>query len=187
MTDTVTYQRPDTEQFYLPTKPYSFIDAINRRAAATGSVGYAMAAASADYNGHFLTVSWNSFRGYYVGEYHWGERVVVVRNTKIAEVLRVAKEWYKQSGRGARVSFHVKPEDAEVLRADPDVKPGDIKEEPLDWQDWRFPLLTNVLDDEKRYGIPVKIILDATSKEDYEARRRSMLEERSSVRFGKSS
>ena len=40
--------------FYILGKPLNIVDAINRRAAATGSIRYAMAAGDADYNGHPL-------------------------------------------------------------------------------------------------------------------------------------
>jgi|WetSurMetagenome_2_1015567.scaffolds.fasta_scaffold42577_4 hypothetical protein len=61
--------------FYMPTKPYTLIDAVNRRAAATGgSVRYAQASAGADYNGNDLSLTWNDYRGYYVVQYYFGRR-----------------------------------------------------------------------------------------------------------------
>ena len=61
--------------FHLPVRPYSPIDALNRRAAALGSPGYAQATAYADYNGHHVTLSYNSYRGYYIAQYFWAENI----------------------------------------------------------------------------------------------------------------
>lgn len=57
--------------YWLPTRPYNVIAAINRMAAATGSPRYAMAAHGADYNGHSVGVYWNHYRGYWLAEYTW--------------------------------------------------------------------------------------------------------------------
>ena len=68
-------------KFWIPTRPYSLIDAINRMAAATGSPRYAELATYADYNGHYVTVSFNEYRRYWVAEYTWAGRVVIGRGT----------------------------------------------------------------------------------------------------------
>lgn len=68
-------------KFELPTRPYSPIDALNRRAAATGSLGYAMRAAGASYNGHRVTVAFNSHRKYWTAEYYWAGRIVLERGS----------------------------------------------------------------------------------------------------------
>ncbi len=67
--------------FHLPVRPYSPIDALNRRAAALGSPRCAELTSHADYNGHHVTVSWNSYRNYYVAEYTWAGRVVLARGS----------------------------------------------------------------------------------------------------------
>lgn len=41
-----------SKEYHLPVIPFSPIDALNRRAAAVGSIGYAEAASHANYNGH---------------------------------------------------------------------------------------------------------------------------------------
>jgi hypothetical protein len=63
-------------RYWLPTRPYTLVDAINRAAAATGSVRYAMLAADADYSGHHVTVTYNDYRDYCICEHYWGGRVV---------------------------------------------------------------------------------------------------------------
>ena len=91
--------------FYLPTVPYSAIDLCNRRAAATGSVGYAMATANANYNGHRIGITFNTYRGYWIAEHHWGERVVWCRGS-LANCLSVARQYHNRGDKGAAVVAH---------------------------------------------------------------------------------
>ena len=91
--------------YWLPTIPLTVNDMINRRAAATGSVGYAMATAYSDYNGHHVGVG---FRPHAVGgarwvaEYQWGERVVLSRGS-LRSCLEAAKREYDRGARGTVV------------------------------------------------------------------------------------
>ncbi len=91
-----------TPVFHLPVRPYSPIDALNRRAAALGSPRYAQATAYAyaDYNGHHVSVSWNDYRGYYVAQYYWAERIVLARGS-FADCLRAALAEYARGALGA--------------------------------------------------------------------------------------
>ncbi len=101
-------------EFHLPVRPYSPIDALNRRAAAIGSPRYAMAASGADYNGHHVTLSWNSFRQYYVADNPWASRVVVARGT-FAECLRAVLSEYERGALGASASVRPREDDAEAI------------------------------------------------------------------------
>jgi hypothetical protein len=127
------------QEFHLPQKPYSVIDAINRHAAGQGSVGCAIAAADANYNGHAIIMGWNNYRRYYICEHHWGERVVHARGTA-EEVLRVAVDEYKQQGRGATLNVWLKPQDAH-LAAKYNLLPG----REASPQTWRTPLHAELL------------------------------------------
>lgn len=88
--------------YWLPTIPYSLIDAINRMAAATGSVSYAQKATYADYNGHSVTIAFNTYRKYWTCEYYWGERVVLQRGS-FEDCVRAGVEEYKRGAKGAQV------------------------------------------------------------------------------------
>lgn len=88
-------------KFYIPTKPYTIVDAINRRACAEGSMRYAQLTSNASYNGHALSLTWNDYRGYYVGQYYWGERVVFARSADFATALAATKREFERQGRGA--------------------------------------------------------------------------------------
>jgi hypothetical protein len=90
------------ETFWLPTIQYTLTDAINRAAAATGSPRYAAAAQGANYNGHSVTVSFNSYRKYWTAEYTWAGRVVLARGDLDACVQAAVNE-YKRGAKGSRV------------------------------------------------------------------------------------
>lgn len=92
-----------TVKFWLPTKPISLIGAINRRAASTGSIGYAMAASGADYNGHRVAmIPPNQFKSYWTGTYFWAGNRTVARGS-FEDAHRQAKEAYEAMGEGASV------------------------------------------------------------------------------------
>lgn len=95
---------PDKKEiaYSLPQRPFGVIDAINRQAAATGSVRYAMGAADADYNGHFVSVYFNGYRGYWLAEYTWAGRNVLCRGS-LASCLDAAKREYDRGALGSEV------------------------------------------------------------------------------------
>jgi len=92
-----------TISYRLPTRPYSVIDAINRMAAATGSPRYAMLASHADYNGHAVSVYFNTYRGYWLAEYTWSGRNVLAQGD-LGLCLRAAKQEYDRGALGASVT-----------------------------------------------------------------------------------
>jgi hypothetical protein len=106
-----------TTQYWLPTKPYTLIDAINRSALATGSVRFAELGANADYNGHRVEVSFNDYRRYWVAEYFWAGRCVISRGS-FADVVRAAAAFHATQGRGGDVIVTTRDEsEAETARA----------------------------------------------------------------------
>lgn len=130
-----TAQRP---VFYLPVRPYTPIDALNRRAAAVGSPRYAAGASTADYNGHAVRVWWNDFRRYYIAEYQWAGRNVLARGT-FEDCLRAALSEYDRGALGASVMVAPRPDDAEALaacEAHPRLVPGRVPENS-EWLTWR--------------------------------------------------
>jgi hypothetical protein len=90
-------------RYWLPTRPYTLVDAINRAAAATGSVRYAMLAADADYSGHHVTVTYNDYRDYCICEHYWGGRVVHARGS-MESALRAGRYEYDLGHRGTSVA-----------------------------------------------------------------------------------
>lgn len=160
----------DTDvKFHLPTKPYSVVDAINRVAAAQGSCNYAMRCSGADYNGHFVHLSWNSYRGYYIAEYFWGGREVITRNEDACAAVLAAVRHYQSQGLGGKLAVSVKAEDAEAVRALGVLIEG---EEPKDygpWYTWRHKLVGSAYSWEYKHGLgPATFaLLAARDEEDY--------------------
>ena len=127
--------------YVLPQIPLTQGDRENRRAAATGSVAFAQAAADADYNGHpvRLTHKPHAIGGpRWTAEYYWGERVVLGRGD-FARCLLAAKREYQRGARGCLVVAALTHKAAEpiqeqekALRAAGFVRvPGDAN--PLDF------------------------------------------------------
>lgn len=100
--------------YYIPTQPYSPIDALNRRAAAVGSPGYAMATAHANYNGHSVRVSWNSYRRYYIAEYTWSGRQVIARGS-FENVLTAALRFNRRDGLGTSLKVWPREDDDDAI------------------------------------------------------------------------
>jgi hypothetical protein len=172
-------------EFHIPQRPYSPIDAHNRAAAAKGSPRYAELASHADYNGHHVTLSWNSYRGYYVTEYFWAGRVVLARGS-FENCLRAVIEEHARGALGASATISVPATDAEALvavRAARGVVEGSIWKEDagamrsLDrgsWWTWRHQVGHESARDMANPGCPV-LIFDwaicqaAKDRESYEA------------------
>ena len=102
--------------FHLPIRPYSPLDAHNRRAAAVGSPERALGAAHADYNGHHVILSWNDYRKYYVAEYTWAGRVVIARGS-FDTCLAATLAEYNRGALGASAAIYPREDDLEALAA----------------------------------------------------------------------
>lgn len=125
----------DSIAFHLPIRPYSPIDALNRRAAALGSPRYAAAASHADYNGHHVTVQFNDYRQYYTCEYWYAGRNVLRRGTAI-QCVEAAVNYYERGALGASVTVFVKAEHAPYVQAAfPGLQAG--KEPQQTWYTWQ--------------------------------------------------
>lgn len=174
--------------FWLPTIPYSLIDAINRMAAATGSVRYAQLAADANYNGHFVRVYFNDYRGYWLAEYQWGERCVLSRSENLARCLEAGKAEYARGARGTTVVCHVDTEsDADLCRAAGFV-PYSKEIEAAHYATWKDPRFEKIHEarDYERYGMAPAVGILANSKtvEEYNAKIEAIFAERKAARAG---
>ena len=167
-------------KFYIPTKPYTVTDAINRRWVAQGSTRNAQLCSDADYNGHALSLTWNGYRGYWVGEYHWGERVVFTRGSKdFATALDATKREFARQGRGASCRIHIAQPTYEkdhqipyldaciaIARADADLREGEETEFP--WQDWKFKHYAAACRDMEIWCVPSdSLLIRAENEEAY--------------------
>lgn len=157
--------------FFAPEHPYTPIDALNRRAAAMGSPGYAMQAAHADYNGHRIGVGWNSYRGYYIAEYWWAGRVVLCRGS-FADCLRAALDEWRRGALGCSVAITPREDDAEALalcQATAEL----VTAETRDWWTWRHDIACRSARDYANPGMLVRVfdwdlLQAATDEADYD-------------------
>lgn len=127
-----------SQHFHAPVRPYGVIDAHNRMAAALGSPRYAKLTTHADYNGHHVRLTWNSFRSYYVAEYTWAGRVVLARGG-FAECLRAALREYDRGALGAAIEVALRDGDEEaqsLCEHNPNLLPGTLPRDP-EWLTWR--------------------------------------------------
>lgn len=157
--------------FWLPTKPYDLTDAINRAAAATGSPTYAAKASAADYNGHRISLCWNDYRSYYVGEFWWAGRMVVARGRDFSQVLERCKEEYNKQGKGACLHVHPQKEDLDIAINDSDLKPWSRDIETThnkSWMNWKYFEIGAAMWQQKHYGVPISYLIEAKTHKEYD-------------------
>lgn len=105
----------DPRAFWLPTRPYTLIDAINRVALATGSALYAQRGERADYNGHAVFADYRRHAvggARWVAEYTWAGRHVISRGAGRDGFVACVQAGKREHARGALgSSFRVRLED----------------------------------------------------------------------------
>lgn len=176
-----------SKRWWLPTRPYKVVDAINRMAAATGSPRYAMAAASANYNGHMVMVSWNDFRGYWVAGYTWAGWNVIARGY-LKYALEAALKEYERGALGSCVHATVRDAEEAEIAESLGYQPWSKKIEAEYNQTWMTELHNKVgeaMQYEKAGLAPlVGILANAKDLADYEAQKEAALAERRAKRAG---
>ena len=148
-------QTGSSSTWHAPVIPYSPIDALNRRAAAVGSPSYGKATADADYNGHYVTVGWNEYKGYYIAQYTWAGRRVLCRGT-FQSCLAPAISEYRREALGACVHVTARPEDPEALEEIakyPELVEGDT--DSMEWRTWQHDLAAQSVRDYANPGMLV--------------------------------
>jgi hypothetical protein len=105
-----------------------------------------MATGHADYNGHHVTLDWNDYRGYYIAQYYWAERIVIARGS-FEHCLTAVLEEYKRGALGSSASIYPRADDAEAIalchRAEVNgVVEGDIWKRDADGRSIQEPFYT---------------------------------------------
>lgn len=172
--------------FWLPTRPYSAVDAVNRAALATGSHRIASIGAHADYNGHQYRV-YQTIRdqraGTYTVNYTWGGLNYVARGVPLAEAVGIAVEHASQ-GRGGSVIVEASGPEAEVICRSAGLVPYEGPKTEFDhtaaampWQCggiWHGHTSVGhafvAVRMEREQGISTHLFLEATSYEDWQAK-----------------
>jgi len=167
--------------YWLPTRPYNLVDAVNRAAAATGSVRYAQLSADASYNGHHVTVVYNDYRDYCICEHFWGGRVVHARGT-MESALRAGRAEYDLGHRGTSVTTgDLTPDEAQValsLGYVPRSLEAEEAWQALWWTDLH-ECVGEAMGDARYYGCDTAhLLLQASSKIDYHEKKARMQADR---------
>ena len=169
----VRTQAATAGRYWLPTRPYTLVDAVNRMASATGSVRYAQLSANADYNGHNVTVYYNDYKGYFLCEHYFGERVVHARSYDVADALRAGRREYDMGHRGTSVTTcDLTPAEAEValsLGYIPHSKEGEEAWNAL-WFSELHGMVNEAMPDRYRPDT-IHLLLQATDAVDYRERK----------------
>lgn len=167
--------------YWLPTRAYSIIDAINRMAAATGSPRYAGASENADYNGHSVRVYFNDYRKYWLAEYTWAGRQVLARGS-FEDCLRAAQREYDRGAKGASVVVETPTEAECAIAAGEGFAPysKEIEEEHLaTWKDARYAEVNEAFRYQRYFGVPaVGFLANSATVEEYKAKVDAALAER---------
>jgi hypothetical protein len=161
--------------YWLPTRPYSLIDAINRMAAATGSCRYAMLASDADYNGHHVSFTPpNDYKRYWTCHYTWAGIHTIGRGS-LDQCLAAAEREYDRGAKAATAVVSVEsPEDVATIEARGRWEPYSKEIEAAhfaSFKDARFDLINEAVSYEKNGLFPgaVGVLANCESAEDYKA------------------
>jgi hypothetical protein len=170
--------------YWLPTRPYTLVDSVNRMAAATGSVRYAQMASDADYNGHHVSFTPpNKFKPYWTCHYHWGEIVTLGRGD-LDRCLAAAEREYDRGAKAASATVSVEsPEDIAVVEARGrwELYSQEAEEAHLaTFKDERYDLLSEAVSYEK-HGLwmgAVGTLVNCESASEYVEKREAYFAER---------
>ncbi len=164
--------------FSIPAIAYTPIDALNRAAAAVGSYRTAMLSRSANYNGHRITVEYNSFRKNWVAFYYYGGHFYLARGS-FQEAIKAAFNYMKRGALGSSVRITLRVTDNGFDDAfDFCCKHDAIqnkeweREDSLDWWTWQHDVAgSSVKDSCRPYSNTILFDWDimqcSFNKEDY--------------------
>jgi hypothetical protein len=174
--------------FRLPTIPYSIIDAVNRAAAATGSVRTGMCAHRADYNGHYVTVSFNEYRKYWVTEYSWAGRVVLARGS-FENCLSAGIKEYRRGALGTTIAVTVGDDEldyAQLALLEGFIPAAEAESKEAEWQDARYKETHHALTLERQCGLPAtSILIQSATVEEYRERLETERKERNAAQHAR--
>lgn len=166
--------RATAGRYWLPTRPYTLVDAINRAAAATGSCRYAELSANAHYNGPSVTVSYNDYRDYCICEHFWAGPVVHCRGS-MEDALRAGRNEHDRGHRGTRVMTDSLTPDEALIATTLGYVPWSKEAEEAWTASWYTELhdcVHEALSDARYFGgDTAHLLLQASDKIDYQERR----------------
>lgn len=181
--------------FWIPTRPYGLIDAINRMGAATGSCRTAMLTSHANYNGHRVILDYRPHAlggARWITEHFWAGRVVHARGfgrSGFESCLRAGIEEHKRGALGATfvvyleegiADFSVEEQAAICEAAGLAPHSREIEEEhDRTFRDARFEEINSAMRYESQLGAPaVGFLANSATVEEYRAKLDAFFAER---------
>lgn len=166
------------QTFWIPTRPYNLIAAINRAALATGSARSAMISQGADYNGHQVNfVEPNQFKPYWTCYYTWAGICTIGRGT-LEDCLRAARREFDRGALGASAFVTVETEEDAAACLAAGFEPWSKEIEDAHNATWRtlaHDMVHEALHDERTGFFPgaVGILANCKTAEEYKEKRRA--------------
>jgi hypothetical protein len=132
-------------QFYRPQVPFSWIDAHNRMAAATGSLSSVSKTMNADYNGHRVYLEWNGVRKNYHAYYYWCGHRTIAKGKDFKKVLTTTMAYFEKDVKGSVLYIRLRDDDTDsqaLLSKYPEIVPGTPEQEKAnrDWFTWKHKM-----------------------------------------------
>lgn len=168
------------KKFWIPTKPYTAEEAIQRMRSATGTMAQAMMSTHNSYNGHSLDLNWIPFRSHYVGFYTWGGPVILVRSPDLQEAIDVMLDEFDRQGKGSCLKVCPRPEDMGIAEKNPRLQLFSPEIETIynaTWKTWQHHVVNEALSWERNFGVPAQLMLESSNLEDWIERRDRSLRE----------
>ena len=172
-------------KFWIPTRPYSVIDAVNRMCAATGSTRTAMLSAHANYNGHAVKVWWNNFRRYFIASYRWSGEVYLARGD-FETCARAGKAQHDRGERGSVVRLEAATDEQAAAALALGYEPWSEeieKAHDATWRTDRHDLVNDAISLDRHFHIgAIGLLVQASDATDYQARLDAVFAERRAAR-----
>lgn len=183
----------DKQTFWIPTRPFNLIAAINRAALSIGSARSAQIGQGADYNGHRVDfVPPNPYKRHWHCYYTWAGMRVIGSGT-LEDCLRAARREFDRGALGASAIVEVETEEDAAACVAAGFEPWSKEIEDAHNATWRtsaHDLVWEALRDEREgffYGA-VGVLANCKSAEEYKEKREAhhaeRREERRKARLG---
>lgn len=156
---------------YMPQRPFTLIDAINRMSLATGSYANASRGGGANYNGHRVDVD----RGIHPGwraHYFWAGIVWLARGLSFEGALDAAVREHGRGALGSEIRVACETDEQEALCT----AYGFVTKEEDDtlrakWRDARYDLVNEAIDLDRKHGIPAtSMLIRSATVEEFRAK-----------------
>jgi len=160
-----------TRTMYMPQRPFSLVDAVNRMSLATGSYANASRGGGADYNGHRVDVDRGANPGWRA-HYTWAGLVWLTRGATFEQALAAAIREHDRGALGSEIRVACET-DEQVAAC---VALGFVDRDVADaqravWRDTRYDFVNEAIELDRKQGIPAtSFLIRSESVDEYRAK-----------------